>query len=106
MLLEIAVKINSKIEVKFMSVFERLSLFFVVISTVDIKKQILWFISDVSYLFINTTIDFYFEVKFIIQSFVETSSPWIQNQSSEITYYRGLLLHLIVFIVLCFCSVK
>jgi len=49
-----------------MSIFESLSLFFVVFSTVDIKKQIFRLISDVSYFFIDSTVDFYFKVKFII----------------------------------------
>lgn len=105
-LLEIAIEINGEIEVEFMPIFECLPLFFVVFSSVDIKKQILWLVSDVGYFFIDATVDFYFKVKLIIQSFVETSSSWIQNQTREITHNGGLLLHLTVFIVLRFCSVK
>lgn len=75
--LEIAVKINNEIEIEFMSVFECLPLLLIVLSSVDINKQILWLVSDVSYFFMNATVDLHFKIELIIQSFVKTASSWV-----------------------------
>ena len=104
--LEETVQVDCEIEGEFMLVLHGLTLFFVEISTVYVNEEILGLISDKSCLLLQATVQLHLKVKLLIKSFIKVAKPRINNQSSEVTNDRRLILQVGIIIVLCSSSIE
>ena len=89
-----------------MLVFGCLTLFFVKVSPVEIKEQILRLIFDKGTFFVGASIELNFKVKLLVKGSVKIACSRVQDQACEIVDYGLFFLHCGVVVVLHFCTIE
>lgn len=68
--LQIAIQVKGEIEVKFMLIFQSLTLLSIVIGSIYIEEEVLRLVSNEGWLFVEAAVYLDFKVELLVKSFV------------------------------------